>query len=132
MTTFEAKAAINKPAAEVFAFLSDMNNHQQLMPESVSNWSSTADEARFTIQNMGNLSLKIANRLQDTLSIIIVPAAQAPFSLELSWAVTQISNQSSQAVLTISAELNMMMKMLASGPLQKLADYQALQLSKVL
>jgi len=132
MTTFEAKATINKPAAEVFAFLADMNNHEQLMPDNVNSWSSTADEARFTIQNMGNLSLKIANRLQDTLSIIIVPAAQTPFGLDLRWAVTQISDHSSQAVLTISAELNMMMKMLASAPLQKLADHQVKQLEKVL
>lgn len=132
MTTFEAKATINKPAAEVFAFLSDMNNHQQLMPENVTRWSSTDDEAQFSIQNLGNISLKIANRLQDTLSIIIVPAAQTPFNLDLRWAVTQISNQSCQAVLTISAELNMMMKMLASAPLQKLTDHQVRQLEKAL
>src|SRR5690606_17568994 len=115
MTSFEAKTTINKPAAEVFAFLSDMNNHQQLMPPSVSNWSSTADEAMFSIQNMGTLSLEITNRLQETLSIIIAPAAQTPVGLDIRWTVVQISNTSSEAVLTISAELNMMMKMLAYG-----------------
>ena len=41
MTTFESKASINKPANEVYQFLADMNNHQQLMPENIQDWTST-------------------------------------------------------------------------------------------
>ncbi|HEY0899586.1 MAG TPA: SRPBCC family protein, partial [Sphingobacteriaceae bacterium] len=46
MTVFESKTVIAKPVADVYSFLSDINNHEQLMPENVSNWSSTHDEAR--------------------------------------------------------------------------------------
>jgi hypothetical protein len=59
MTLIESKVSINKPINEVFEFLSDLNNHQQLMPENIYNWSSTKDEAKFTIQNMFHLSQKI-------------------------------------------------------------------------
>lgn len=131
MTVFESKAVIAKPLAAVYSFLSDLNNHQQLMPENVYNWSSTTDEARFTIQNMAKLALKVANRI-DNSTIIIVPAEEVPFGVELRWVVSDNGENTTTAVLTISADLNMMMKMLASGPLQKLTDHQTQKLKSVL
>lgn len=131
MTIIQSKTTISKPAAEVYAFLADLNNHQQLMPENIYNWSSTTDEARFTIQNMAKLALKVSSRTQDQ-QIIIVPSEEAPFPVELKWTLHDTGNGTTEAVHTISAELNMMMKMLASGPLQKLADHQTSQLKNSL
>lgn len=131
MTVFESKTVIAKPVADVYSFLSDINNHEQLMPENVSNWSSTHDEARFSIQNMGKLALKVSNRIEPS-TIIIIPAEQVPFGVELRWVLADNADSTTTAVLTISADLNMMMKMLASGPLQKLTDHQTQKLKKVL
>ena len=122
MTVFENKTLINKSVSEVYQFLEDLNNHQVLMPENIYNWSSSKDEARFTIQNMAKLALKVENRVPNQ-KITIIPAEEAPIALNLEWSLLDINNQT-QATLTISAELNMMMKMLASGPLQKLTDFQ--------
>lgn len=122
MTIFESKTTLSKSVAEVYQFLEDLNNHQLLMPENIYNWSSTRDEARFTIQNMAKLALKVEERIVNE-KITITPAEEAPIALNLVWSLSEIDHQT-QAILTISAELNMMMKMLASGPLQKLADFQ--------
>src|SRR5690606_24450773 len=51
MTIIKNQISIDKPIADVYAFLADCNNHEQLMPDSIYDWSSTRDEARFTIQN---------------------------------------------------------------------------------
>ena len=101
------------------------------MPENIYNWSSTKDEARFTIQNMAKLALKVSNRIENS-TIIIVPADEPPFDLELRWVVSDNHDATSTAVLTISAELNMMMKMLASGPLEKLTSHQTSKLKSIL
>lgn len=130
MTTFTSQTTINKTPAEVYAFLSDLNNHQQLMPENIYNWSSTTDEARFTIQNMAKLALKVSSRTENK-EIVIVPSEDAPFPVELKWTLTDSGNGTTEALITISAELNMMMKMLASGPLQKLADNQIDKLKNI-
>ena len=127
MTTIQSKTTINKSPAEVYTFLADLNNHQQLMPENIYNWSSTNDEARFTIQNMAKLALKVSSRSENQ-EIVIIPSEEAPFPVELKWTLNDMGNGTTEAVHTISAELNMMMKMLASGPLQKLADHEATQL----
>ena len=131
MTVFESKVIINKPLDEVYSFLADLNNHTRLMPDNVSNVSSTQDEIRFSIQNMVNLALKVSNRIKNE-SILILPSSEAPFKTELKWTVSDYGHHSTQAVITISAELNMMLKMMASGPLQKLADHQTKQLQIVL
>ncbi len=131
MTIFESKAIINKSVSEVYTFLSDMNNHQKLMPDTISGWSSSTDEAQFIIQNMGNLSLKIADKNINN-SIMIIPAQQAPFNIELKWVLIETDINMTEALLTVSAELNMMMKMLVSGPLQKLVNYQTEKLVSVI
>ena len=131
MTIIESSVTIDKPVGSVYSFLSDLNNHQQLMPENIYNWSSTEDEARFTIQNMAKLALKISSRKKDE-EIIAIPSEDAPFPLELKWSLSDIGDGKTKALYIISAELNMMMKMLASGPLQKLVDHQTGALKKVL
>jgi len=131
MTIIESAVEINKPVNEVYSFLSNMNNHQQLMPENIYNWSSTEDDAQFTIQNMAKLAIKISNRVENK-ELTAIPTEKAPFDVELKWTVEDNGNGGTKARHIIAADLNMMMKMLASGPLQKLADHQTQKLKEVL
>lgn len=131
MTVIESTATINQPVEKVYAFLADLNNHQQLMPENIYNWSSTADEASFTIQNMAKLAIKISARVPNQ-ELIAIPSEKAPFDVELKWTVADHGNGTTTASHIISADLNMMMKMLAAGPLKKLADHQTARLQEIL
>lgn len=127
MTTFQSKVTIKSPVSQVYTFLADMNNHQQLMPDSITEWSSTVDEASFNIQNMVKLSLKVKSRMPNEI-INIIPAAKPPFDMSLNWVLSGDENETT-VTYTISADLNMMMKMMASGPLQKLADHETSSLA---
>lgn len=128
MTVIESIVTLNASAASVYNFLTDLNNHQQLMPENVISWTSTKDEARFNIQNMAKLALQVASRNPNE---IIINAVEAPpFPLQLKWEIKEAGTQT-QVGFTISAEMNMMMKMLASKRLQKLADYETEQLQQL-
>jgi hypothetical protein len=129
MTTFQSTATINRPVNEVYLFLSDFNNHRQLMPDSIEDWISTFDEASFNIQNMVKLSLKIESR-EENKEIKIVPVEKPPFNLALNWNLSSNNNQT-DIIFTITADLNMMMKMVASGPLQKLADHETMSLISI-
>lgn len=131
MTVIESTVELNLPIDKVYNFLEDLNNHQQLMPENIYNWSSTTDEASFTIQNMAKLAIKISNRVPNS-EITAIPTEKPPFDVELKWTVEPSANGGTIAKHIISADLNMMMKMLASGPLQKLADHQTSKLKEIL
>lgn len=131
MTVFKNNTILNKPLQEVYNFLADLNNHEQLMPENIYNWSSTADEARFTIQNMAKLALKVSERIENQ-TIVCIPAEEAPFALTLRWTLEEKPAGAVNASFALEAELNMMMKMMASGPLQKLVDHQVNRLKEIL
>ncbi|HEY8928429.1 MAG TPA: SRPBCC family protein [Mucilaginibacter sp.] len=121
--TFESKVTIQQPVNKIFGFLADMNNHQQLMPaDDISDWKSTTDGASFVIKNTINLSLKIDSRIENK-EIRIIPAEKAPFELELKWKLTP-AGDTTDVVFTIEAELNLMMKMVVSGQLKKLAEHE--------
>jgi carbon monoxide dehydrogenase subunit G len=129
MSVFESIVTINKPVDQVYAFLADMNNHRQLMPDNITEWQSTANEASFNIENITKLSLKISGRITNR-EIVIIPAEKPPFDMQLKWELSA-SDNTSQAKFTITADLNMLMKMLASGPLQKLANEETQNLTEV-
>jgi len=131
MTNIESTVSIESPINEVFDFLADLNNHQQLMPENIYNWSSTKDEARFTIQNMAKLAIKVSSIIQNK-EITAKPSEAVPFDMELKWTLNDLGDGKTQATHTFSAELNMMMKMIVSAPLQKLVDHETAQLKAIL
>jgi carbon monoxide dehydrogenase subunit G len=130
MSVFESTVVINKPSAEVYSFLADMNNHRLLMPDDISEWTSTKDVASFNIRNMIKLSLKMEEHVPNSI-IRIMPAEKPPFEVELVWTLTD-NGGTTQVDFSITAGLNMMMKMVASGPLQKLADDETMNLAKQL
>lgn len=131
MTVIQNQIQLNRPVSEVYAFLADCNNHESLMPENIYNWSSTRDEARFTIQNMAKLALKVDQRLENQ-EVRFVPAEKAPFDVTMRWTMEASGEHETRAALLIEADLNMMMKMVASGPLQKLVDHQTNRLKELL
>ena len=130
MTTFQSLVTINKPINEVYQFLADFNNHQHLMPDTIENWQSDYDTAKFGIQNMAKLSLKIESRKENE-EIKIIPILKPPFDLVLTWSLSP-KGENTAVKLSINADLNMMMKMMASGPLQKLANHETASLISLL
>jgi carbon monoxide dehydrogenase subunit G len=129
MSVFESKVLVNKPISEVYRFLADLSNHGQLMPDNVIGWLSTADVASFEIQNITKLSLRIDNRITNR-EIRIIPAEKPPFDMTLLWELKEVDNQT-EAVFTIDANLNMLMKMMASGPLQRLTENETQRLTEI-
>jgi len=130
MSTFKSTVTVNRPAEEVFNFLADFNNHQGLMPENVTNWTSGYDDAHFEVPGMLKLSLKITERKSNSY-IEISPVEKPPFAVKLNWEIKSVNNIS-EVTFIITAKLNMMMKMMASGPLQKLTDHQTKSLVNLL
>lgn len=132
MTSIQSdKQTIHKPLSEVFTFLANANNHQALMPENVYNWSSTEDECKFTIQNMAKLELKFSEKNPDG-KITIVPSAPTAFDLNIVWTIESVDANTSAVQMTINADLNPFIKMMAMGPLGKLVNHQAQKLKEIL
>lgn len=130
MTIIESIGVINASVEEVYNFLEDCNNHQELQPENIYNWVSTKDEASFTIQNMAKLALTIDKRVPNS-EILLLPKGEVPFDVSINWKLNPVNAEQTEVRLILKAELNMMLKMIASGPLQKLVDFQVSKLKEI-
>ena len=90
MTHLESdKVTVNKTPEEIFNFLTDFNNFERLMPEQVTDWSSTKDECTFTVKGMATLGMKIKEAVPNS-SIIIQDSGKAPFGFFLNSSIGSI------------------------------------------
>lgn len=111
------KAEVNKPAAEVFAFLSNFNNFQKLMPPQVVDWTSNEDECHFKISGMASIGMKIIEKTPNSV-IKVVSNGKVPFNFTLDIFLTEIDPSKTSGQLVFQADINPMMSMMVEKPLR--------------
>src|SRR5690554_5590877 len=118
MTTIETKHQTADSSAEkLFAFLSDMNNYEHLMPEGkIENWKSEEDHCEFTIKGMAKIGMEIQETVKPNL-IKINSFGKVPFPFDLNIHINPISDQSSELFMVFNGDINMFMKMMVEKPL---------------
>jgi carbon monoxide dehydrogenase subunit G len=128
MTHIESQPAqVNTSDAEVFAFLSDMNNIEKLLPSGkYSDWKAEPDMCSFKIQNAYTIGLRIKEKTSPN-EIIYESAAGSPFPFTLK---VQLKEQGAQTTgqLICDAQINPFLEMMVKAPLKNLFDYMAGQL----
>ncbi len=117
MTTIESnKIEIDNSAENVFNYLSNFNNFQRLMPDQVTNWSSSETECSFTINGMATIGMKIIEKTPNS-HIKIASNGKVPFNFILHTNLTSVSPDKTNGQLVFEAELNPMIKMMVEKPL---------------
>lgn len=131
MTTFNSEQVnIARNNRLIFDFLSDFNNFESLMPPQVSDWSSDSEHCSFNIQNMATLGMRYESKTPFN-RIKIVSEGKSPFNFDLQCFLEPSENDSTNVELQLNAELNMMLKMMASKPLANFINILARQLKEV-
>lgn len=115
------KILINCNQDRIFNFLSNFNNFGKLMPEQIINWQSTEDTCSFTIKGMTDLSMKIKEKIAFH-TILITSYGKVPFDFELKCSFEDFGNFQTQSQLIFIADLNPMLSMMASKPLQNFVN----------
>jgi len=130
MTEFVSeRVEVNKPAEEVFDFLSDFTNFSNLMPDQIKNWQATEDSCSFSIEGLAELSMRIASRNRAS-NIHIIADGKNPVNYTLDIFLFPTSDNISKAEIVFNADLNPFIKTMASKPLQSFVDKLALKLQQ--
>lgn len=131
MTTFNSEqVTIARNNRLIFDFLSDFNNFERLMPPQVSDWQSDSEHCSFNIQNMATLGMRYEfKRPFDHIKII--SEGKSPFNFDLQCFLESAGDNSTNVELQLNADLNMMLKMIASKPLANFINILARQLKEV-
>lgn len=124
------KVIINRTPEVLYNYLNDFNNYQQLMPEQITNWNSDKNSCSFTIQGMANVNLAFGNNKPHSL-IELLPQGKTPFSFSLHVNLTAHADKTEVGV-TIDADLNPMLAMMAKRPMENLVNVMAQNLKNIL
>jgi len=102
---------------EIFTFLCDLNNFEQLLPQDkIENWSSTNEECTFRIKGMTDIGLKKVDSTPDSL-INLVSHGKVPFNFTLNLHLSAKEDNLTEAYLLFDGDINPFMKMMVEKPL---------------
>jgi hypothetical protein len=110
------KTLINKPAGDIYNFVSNFNNFGLLMPEQVENFQSTEDTCSFDIKGLVTLGMRIVGRFPFD-RIEIAGDGKIPFNFTISCFINQLSVAASEIQMVAKADINPFVGMVAIGPL---------------
>lgn len=131
MTNIQSKqVTIAKPAQELYTFLQDMNNFEQLLPLGrISEWTSDGRSCSFKVQGAATIGLELLDG--DAPSLVRMKATErSPFPFTLD-AHLKEDNGSTTAWMDFNGDINPFIKMMVEKPLKNLFDHIADRMVKI-
>ena len=120
---------ISASPEQVYQFISDFNNLQKLMPDKVTNWSSTESTCSFTIQGMATLNMKQGNNKENEL-VHMKADGKNPFYYDLNTHIQNPEGNSCDVFIELNADMNPMVAMMAKKPLENFVNILVETLAK--
>ena len=108
---------IKKSQKELFEFLCDLNNFEQLMPENIQKFEVDGDSFLFGLKGMPEIRLVLKEKTENSQIVLGAASSKLPFTLTTN--LTIISKNSSEVQLLFEGDFNPMMTMMIKSPLQK-------------
>ncbi len=123
MTTFESEIRKSAYSSEIiFNFLSDFDHFGEVIPkDKINNWQSYGDSCRFSIDPVGEVGLRIVEK-ESPKVIKYTAEGKTPFNFFLWIQLKEIAEDDTRIKLTIKADMNPMIKMMASKPIKKFLE----------
>lgn len=120
-----------KSQKETFDFLSDMENYRNLMPADTKSFDVHESGNGFSVQ-IGNLP-KVGMKLKEVTeaSQLIFESPSPNFEYYLTINIDAVSETKSEIQLNFEGKFNMMIEMIAKGPLTNFINTIAENLSKI-
>ena len=121
------KVSLDKSAQEVFNFLTNVENFEQLMPDNISNFKLIdADTFLFALSGMPEIVLK--KKSLESPHTIVLGAAGGKLDFSLTAKIESVSETKSDVQLTFEGDFNAMMAMMIKAPISKFIETLALNL----
>jgi carbon monoxide dehydrogenase subunit G len=115
------KVTIQKSSQDVFDFLSDVKNFEQLMPENISKFEVLGDDKfLFALKGMPEIVLKKKETIAPNK--IVLGAAGGKLDFSLIGNITETTDIQSEVQLTFEGDFNPMMAMMIKGPIGKFIE----------
>ncbi|WP_089666631.1 orotate phosphoribosyltransferase [Gramella sp. MAR_2010_147] len=112
------KVTANKRQQEMFQFLTNVKNYEQIMPESKEKFEVISDDTfHFQLKGMPEIRLKIIETQEPNLVVLGSTAEKFPFRLKTH--IADAGVEKSEVNMDFEGEFNAMMSMMIKSPLKK-------------
>ncbi|MDX1751892.1 MAG: SRPBCC family protein [Salinimicrobium sediminis] len=112
------KVTVQKSQQELFNFLTDVKNYEQIMPESKEKFQVISEDTFvFALKGMPEIALQIKQTREPEYIKLGSTSDKFDFSLDVE--IEAVSENQSMAQLFFHGKFNTMMAMMVKGPLKK-------------
>jgi len=113
---------ISNSDEKIYAFLSDFNNFEQLIPaDKVKNWVSDGDTCSFTVDGMGSVGLRIIEKEEFKL-IKISSEGKSPISFQMWIQLKKVEEMDTRVKISIDPQVNAVLLPMVNKPLKDFSD----------
>ena len=109
------KIVVEKSQKEMFDFLTDLKNFEQLMPDTIQKFEVEGESFIFGLKGMPEIRLVLKDTTE--YSNITLGAASSKLDFELVADIEEIDEDSCEVQLNFNGKFNMMMAMMVKKPL---------------
>lgn len=131
MTIHSESTRVNASGQRVYDFLTDFTNFGQLLPEQVSHWEATADQCSFSIEGLAKIRLGMGECTPVT-HITYNSFGETPISFSLGFNIIEFGSEACDFQVSLDANLNPMLEMMAKRPLQNFIDILTHKLQEIM
>jgi hypothetical protein len=130
MNIESTKTQISHNQKDVYNYLMDLNNVENLLPEGkFTEWKGEYDECSFKMQGF-SLTLK-KDSSEPFSEIKLISGEDSPIDFDLNIYLTDVTPNSTEAFLICEARVNSFLKMMIEKPLTSLFNHMSEKLSRV-
>jgi len=109
-------------AEKLFIFVTDIRNFERFIPpRTISNWEAEKESCSFNVSMLGTVSVKITGS-EKFKSVVYNGDAFKKDDFELVLHITDNSGEPAEVKVSVSAELNPVMKMMAATPIAQFLE----------
>ena len=123
LSNFESRSGkLTCDAEELFAFVTDIRNFEQFLPEEIVNkWSAEKELCSFDVSMIGTVTVRLSEKTKYT-GVVYTGDALKKNDFSLALLITDNMKDPAEVKVTLSADLNPMMKMVASKPINQFLE----------
>jgi hypothetical protein len=121
---------VGKSKKEVYEFLTDLSNFEQLMPDSIQTFE-VLDEDTFRFALKGMPEIVLRRKEQTPYDKIVLGAASDKLPFTLTADIREITAEQTEVALSFEGEFNAMMAMMIKGPIGNFLNTLSSNLSSI-
>jgi len=123
MTNYESRPGkLTGTAEEVYNFVTDIRNFERFIPKGViNNWNAEKESCSFGVSMLGTVTVRLADKEKYT-KVVYTGDALKKDDFTLVLFISDKVKNSAEVKISLSADLNPMMKMMAAKPISQFLE----------